>query len=149
MPTNPPKGWPQISNSIFYQDVAGALEWLVKSFGFSERVVIKGEDGAILHAELEFGAGVVMLGEVSKEKNWDSPENLQGANTQSLYVFVDDIDAHCQRARAAGAQILEEPSTRDYGDRVYGALDCEGHQWWFGQRVDDDAWKAAMKEGSA
>jgi uncharacterized glyoxalase superfamily protein PhnB len=65
---------------------------------------------------------------------------VNGVNTQTLCVFVDDVDAHCARAKAAGATILNEPKTTDYGeeywtDRAYLARDLEGHQWWFMQRV--------------
>jgi len=71
-----------------------------------------------------------------------SPRALGGANTQSLCVYVDEVDAHCKTARAAGAKIVEEPTTHDYGeeywaDRSYRAEDLEGHQWWFMQRVRD------------
>lgn len=149
MPTNPPKGWPRISVALFYDDAAGALEWLQKAFGFSERVVIKGPDGSIAHSELEFDGGVVMVAGVSKKMGWDSPRNLEGKNTQGISMYVDDVDAHCERARAAGAEIVEEPTTRDYGDRGYQARDCEGHLWWFGQRLDDEAWDRATKEHSA
>jgi uncharacterized glyoxalase superfamily protein PhnB len=66
--------------------------------------------------------------------------SLDQRNTQSLCVYVDDVDAHCERARAAGAKIIREPKTTDYGDkywtdRSYGAVDPEGHLWWFMQRL--------------
>ncbi len=63
-----------------------------------------------------------------------------GANTQGLMLYVDDVDAHCAQARAQGASIVAEPAVHDYGedywaDRSYGAADCEGHFWWFSQRL--------------
>lgn len=63
-----------------------------------------------------------------------NPKHL-GRSTQSLYVYVDDVDAHCARARAAGAEILEEPSDQPYGDRRHGARDPEGHRWYFACRL--------------
>lgn len=71
-----------------------------------------------------------------------SPRVLGGANTQTLFVWVDAIDEHCERARAAGAKIVEEPSTQDYAEdyptlRTYRAEDPEGHQWGFMHRVRD------------
>jgi uncharacterized glyoxalase superfamily protein PhnB len=71
-----------------------------------------------------------------------SPRSTHGRNTQNLCVHVDDVDAHCARARAAGSQIFREPETNDWGeeyasDRTYGARDPEGHQWFFMQRVRD------------
>ena len=71
-----------------------------------------------------------------------SPRSIGGGNTQLLSVFVDDVDAHCTRARAEGAEIFREPETNDYGleyamDRTYGALDPDGHLWFFMQRLRD------------
>ena len=71
-----------------------------------------------------------------------SPKSIGGKNSQSIHVQLaegEDLDAHCQRARAAGAEILMEPEMQFYGDRTYGAEDPEGHQWSFGQRVRDVA----------
>ena len=70
-----------------------------------------------------------------------------GQVTQALCVCVDDVDAHCERARAAGATIAEPPQTHDYGDdywadRTYRAVDLEGHQWWFLQRVREPETRA-------
>src|SRR4030095_3394494 len=68
-----------------------------------------------------------------------SPRSVGGTNTQMLAIFVDDADAHCARARAAGGKIHDEPTTTDYGDdywadRTYRVEDPEGHHWWFMQR---------------
>ena len=67
-----------------------------------------------------------------------NPRNL-GQITQSLYVYVEDLDAHFERSRAAGAEIVEAPADQDYGDRRYGVRDPEGHQWFFASRRDDAA----------
>jgi uncharacterized glyoxalase superfamily protein PhnB len=91
-----------------------------------------------------FGGGLIMVGEASSPKapHRRSPSQVGGINTQSLMVYVDDLDAHFERARAAGARIHEEPKTTDYGeeywtDRGYECEDPEGHRWWFCQRVRD------------
>ena len=114
---NTPKGWPRISSAIFYDDAAGAIDWLCRAFGFEVRLKVEGDKGRIEHSELVFGEGVVMVG---------------SSNT----------DAHCARARAAGAKIFMELAVHDYGedhwaDRSYGAADPEGHHWWFTQRIRD------------
>jgi uncharacterized glyoxalase superfamily protein PhnB len=137
--TNPPEGWPQISSALLYDDPAAALEWLEKAFGFRTRLRVEDGEGGIIHTELELGSGLVMLASPSHMGYGRSPKSLDGANTQSLYVFVDDVDAHCERARAAGASIMTEPTTQHYGDRLYSCRDCEGHVWTFGQRVADPA----------
>jgi uncharacterized glyoxalase superfamily protein PhnB len=139
-----PPGWPRISSSLFYQDAAKAIDWLCRAFGFEVRLKVESDGGVIEHSELVLGDGLVMVGTAGKggpeSAYWKSPRQLSGANTQSLFVYVDDVDAHCARARAAGATITTEPKTKDYGeeywsDRTYQALDPEGHHWWFGQRL--------------
>ncbi len=144
----PPRGWPRISSALFYDDAAKAIDWLCDAFGFTCRLRVEGDDGRIEHSELELAGGLVMIGSVSAKADRPvplscrSPKALGGWNTQSLCVVIDDVDAHCERARAAGAVIAEEPATTDYGpeywaDRTYRAIDPEGHQWWFMQRVRD------------
>ena len=142
----PPAGWPRISSAIFYDDAAAAIDWLCRVFGFEVRLRIEGEGGRIEHSELTLGEGLIMVsqagGKTSRETPLPgaSPRGLAGANTQSLLVQVDDADAHCAHARAAGATIVETPATHDYGeaywvDRTYAAIDLEGHHWWFSHRV--------------
>ncbi|MEZ4447954.1 MAG: VOC family protein [Nannocystaceae bacterium] len=141
----PPEGWPRISAAVFYDDAAAAIDWLCRAFGFEIRLRIEGDDGRIVHSELEFGEGLIMISQVGDrpdrpEAPGRSPSSLGGAITQSLCLFVDDADAHCDRARSAGARIVTEPMTSDYGDdywsdRSYRALDPEGHAWWFMQRL--------------
>jgi uncharacterized glyoxalase superfamily protein PhnB len=144
----PPEGWPRISSALFYDNAAAAIDWLCKAFGFEVRLKIEGEGGRIEHSELTFGEGLIMVGEAGgkasrpKQLPTQSPRSLGGVNTQALCVCVDDADAHCARARAAGAVIVDEPTNSDYGDdywedRTYRAEDLEGHQWWFMQRMRD------------
>lgn len=140
-----PKGWPRITASVFYEDAADAIDWLCNAFGFEVQVKVEGPDGSILHSQLTYGDGLIMVGQagLNPERPYcQTPRHLDGANTQALCVFVDDADAHCEHARAAGATITTEPATQDYGedywaDRTYAARDPEGHHWWFMQRVRD------------
>jgi uncharacterized glyoxalase superfamily protein PhnB len=125
-------------------DAAKAIDWLCKAFGFEVQLRVEGEGGKIEHAELVLGGGLITLGDARPERTWrKSPKELGGACTQSLCVYVDDCDAHCERARKAGATIAGEPKTTDYGDdywvdRSYEAVDLEGHHWWFMQRLRDN-----------
>jgi len=116
------------------------------------RLKIEGEGGRIEHSELTFNGGLIMVGSAGGKSErpvplpCTSPRALGGANTQALCVCVDDVDAHCARARAAGAEIVEGPTTNDYGpdywaDRTYRAIDLEGHHWWFMQRVRESTRK--------
>jgi uncharacterized glyoxalase superfamily protein PhnB len=141
----PPKDWPRISSSLFYDDPAAAIDWICRAFDFEVRLKVVGEGGRIEHSELTYGEGLIMIGGTEAKAGRPpmpskSPRSLGGANTQTLCIFVDDAEAHCAHARAAGAKILEEPFTSDYGDdywsdRSYRAEDPEGHQWWFMQRL--------------
>ncbi len=143
----PPEGWPRISSSLFYDDAAAAIDWLCRAFGFEVRLLVEGEGGSVEHSELSLGGGVIMVGQEGQgprpeHRRMVSPRSTGGGNTQVMGVFVDDVDAHCARARAAGAEIFREPDTSDYGseyamDRTYGAVDLDGHLWFFMQRVRD------------
>lgn len=142
-----PKDWPRISSSLFYRDASRMIDWLCDAFGFEIRLKIEGDNGRIEHSELTYGDGLIMVGEERLGPNPKfgvqmlSPLTAVG-NTQSMMVFVDDVDAHCAHAQARGAKIVDAPSVHDYGedywvDRSYGALDPEGHMWWFTQRLRD------------
>lgn len=145
----PPADWPRISSSLFYREPAKAIDWLSRAFGFTVRLKVEGEGGRIEHSELEFGEGLIMVGGAGEEytrpeKAWRartaSPAMVGGRNTQTLCIYVDDVDAHCARAKAAGATLFYEPKNTDYGgdyweDRSYGVIDLEGHMWWFMQRI--------------
>lgn len=140
-----PPGWPRLSTSLYYQDAAAMIDWLCNAFAFDLRLKVEGDGdgGRIEHSEIIFGEAVVMVGTERPGTRWGvnmlSPKTAN-ANTQGLMLYVDDVDAHCAQARAAGARIVDEPSVHDYGedywaDRSYGALDPEGHLWWFSQRL--------------
>jgi uncharacterized glyoxalase superfamily protein PhnB len=140
-----PAGWPRITSGLYYRDAARMIDWLCAAFGFTLHLKVEGEGGRIEHSELRFGEGLVMVGqERSGSARRFATDMLSpltaGGNTQGLMVYVDDVDAHCECARTAGARIVAEPELHDYGDdywadRSYGALDPEGHLWWFSQRV--------------
>jgi len=135
-----PDGWHRINSALFYDNASKAIDWLCAAFGFEIQLKVEGANGDIEHSELVFGGGVIMVGSTKREERRASPRSIEGANSQSLFVYVDDLDAHLARARAAGAMVLQEPKVSDYGeefwsDRSYQAADCEGHRWWFSERV--------------
>lgn len=142
-----PKGWPRLSSALFYDDASKAIDWLCEAFGFEVRLKVEGDSGTIVHSELTYGDDALIMVATARERPdmplmppGRSPASAGGVNTQSLMLFVDSADEHCARAKAAGAVIISEPQIHDYGpdywaDRSYGALDLEGHSWWFTQRV--------------
>jgi uncharacterized glyoxalase superfamily protein PhnB len=137
MVDNPPAGTPRVAPYLLYEDLDAAISFLVDGFGFEERFRMTRADGRANHVELGVGDdGLVMAG--GPAGDYRNPRHL-GGSTQLVYVYVDDIDAHYARAKAAGAEILEEPSDQFYGDRRYACVDPEGHQWTFAQHVRDVA----------
>lgn len=137
-----PPGWPRISPALYYSDPRAAIDWLCNAFGFEVRLLVEGDGGRVEHSELTLGDGLIMVSGVKAEKFSfrRTPSDVNGGNTQNLMVYVDDLEAHCQRARAAGAIITDEIATHDYGDdywvdRSYGCRDVGGHNWWFSERL--------------
>jgi uncharacterized glyoxalase superfamily protein PhnB len=129
MPEDEPTGISRIEPYLYYEDVAGAVDWLAKAFGFHETGErFTNDDGTVVHAAMAHDGGILMLG-------WPGPEykgpTRTGQRNSALYVYVDDVDAHYHRAKAAGAKITEEPNQTEYGHRRYSAEDPEGHSWAF------------------
>lgn len=126
--------------AVFYKHPKLALAWLEKAFGFETTMLIEGPDGddRMMHSEMSFaGQGRIMVG--AEWATWTkSPSSVGGNNTQCLHVqMASGLDAHCERARAAGAVIAEEPKDEFYGDRTYRCVDLEGHVWTFAQKVKE------------
>ena len=143
-----PQSRPSVSSAVCYKDPPKALNWLEEAFGFEPSMVIVGPNNELLHLEMRVGDGLVM---VSSE--WSpmhkSPASIDSFNIQTVQVQLNsDVDAHCERARKAGATIAMEPTTQFYGDRTYRAVDPEGHIWSFGQTVKQitpDEWDKATR----
>jgi uncharacterized glyoxalase superfamily protein PhnB len=140
---------PTFISALSYQDPVAALKWLERAFGFETSMLIMGKSGVYradeFHAEMRFGDGTVMIGGEFTGSH-KSPKSVGGVTTQSVHVHLDeDIDAHCARARAAGAVILAEPSDQFYGARTYGAADPEGHIWSFAKHVREVSREDAEK----
>ena len=120
---------------VFYREPLAALDWLEQAFGFTRSMLVRDQAGHLVHAEMRFEDAYIIV-----DSEWAphvaSPASLGGKNTQCVYIRLrQDIDAHCARARAAGAVILQEPADQFYGERSYRAVDPEGHVWTFAQTV--------------
>lgn len=142
MPTTRPTP-SDIHPSLIYDDAAAAIEWLCRAFGFTKRFVVPGENGRIEHSELSLGTGVVMVSSEKKDMGWVGPRHLQGGASHGLSVVVEDPDAHCAAAVAAGARIVRPLQDEEYGARGYMAEDPEGHKWYFGNYRPGAYWDAA------
>ncbi len=132
-----PSKLPTFGSSVYYEDPLAALEWLERAFGFERSMVITGPDGKLAHSEMTFGDGYIMVG-----SPWAdfiaAPGQIGGKNTQMVHIHVaSDIDALCERARAAGARIEQECQDQFYGDRTFRCADPGGHVWTFSQTVKE------------
>ena len=131
MPASQAHVVPRIVPQLPYEDVAAAIDFLERGFGFSEIREARIEYPGGIHAELELGESRITLG--APGGHGTSPPNDGGGASCHLTCYVDDIDAHYERARTAGATILFELEDTAWGERCYEALDPEGHRWRFHQ----------------
>jgi len=137
MVANPPEATQRLVPYLAYADAPAAIAFLGRAFGFEEKFRFPMPDGRIGHAELTLdGQRVLMLASVYPEMGFASPADLPGLPSQ-VFCYVDDVDAHYERARAAGATIAAEPKDEPHGDRMYRAVDPEGHRWMFATHVRD------------
>ena len=119
-----------------YNDARAAIRWLCTTFGFVELFSVPESGPVVRHAQLKLGTNVIMLGSARSDESMASPQVL-GAATQALYVWVDNVDAHFERARSVGAAITSPPEDTDFGSRDYHVRDPEGHLWTFGTYLPD------------
>jgi uncharacterized glyoxalase superfamily protein PhnB len=119
---------------LVYANVADALAWLTRTFGFTEHYRYGEPGGPAAGAQMLLGKACIMLR--AARPGEASPAQV-GHNTQSLTVFVDDVDAHYERTKSAGAKIVEQLHETFYGERQYGVEDLEGHHWLFSQHARD------------
>ena len=115
---------------LTYRDIAAAHDFLVHAFGFAPGGVHRTPEGKAVHGEVRAGDSAIWLHRELAEHQLESPLAIDVANS-GMVVHVDDVDAHYERARSAGARIDSEPVDQPYGQREYGARDPEGHRWWF------------------
>ena len=137
-----------ITPYVLYRDVAEALDWLTRAFGFRETLRFTEDDGRVTHAEMDVSGSTVMLGQPSS--SFRNPAEL-GVATVLLHVSVDDVDARFEQAVSAGAGVVREPADQSYGDRNCAVTDPEGHQWWLAQtlrEVSPQEWGAKAARSS-
>ncbi|HUB88285.1 MAG TPA: VOC family protein [Dyella sp.] len=128
---------------MHYRDAHAAIDWLCKAFGFEKHAVYENEQGRVMHAQLVHGHGMLMLSDARPEgpgRHMAQPDEIGRRETQCVYVVVSDCRAHYERAKAAGAEIIEEYAEKDYGGAGYACRDPQGHLWWFGSY---DPWQPA------
>lgn len=130
--------------TLRYQDAQAAVKWLCDAFGFSTRMVVEGDSGEIVHAQLVYANSMVMVSsdrDNAFSKLQKTPAKVGGVGTQSPYVIVDDADAHHETAVTMGARVVYPLTTESYGGRGYSCLDPEGYLWNFGTY---DPWEGGV-----
>lgn len=126
---------PALIAAVFYRDSRAAIAFLEKAFGFELFMLLEDCDGGVAHSEMRYATGVVMVGSEWGDDH-RSPAGLAGRNTQIVHIgTTEEIHAHCERARAAGAEILMEPTYQFYGATTYRCRDLEGHIWVVAQQT--------------
>lgn len=120
-----------------YRDAPAAIDWLCDTFGFEKQLIVPGDQGAILHAQLSFGNGMIMLGSIHASSAGygellKQPDEIGGAATQTIHVVVQDADVVHDKAKDAGADIIRAIQDEDFGGRSFMCRDREGHIWSFG-----------------
>lgn len=119
---------PNIFPVLQYKDARASIDWLIRAFGFEKQAEFAGPDGTIVHAELAFGAGVIAISTATSP----TPGNPWSDVRQGIYALVDNVDAHHDRSKGAGAEIVRPLQDMEYGSREYSARDLDGHLWSFG-----------------
>lgn len=116
----------QVTPYLLYEDAEAAVDFLGRAFGFREVERMTGGAGG-LHVELDLEGGRVYAGQ--SPAGFENPAKV--GRTSLVYVLVSDVDGHFERARAAGAEIVEPLTDLPFGHRRYGCRDPQGHEWFF------------------
>ena len=127
---------PSLAPYLFYDDVERAARFIEEAYGFTRVFSSRGPDGVLAHAQVAHGSGLIMLGHAGGGglRMVKSAGALPALHA-GIYVFVDDVDAHCAHARAHGAKVLLEPADQPWGDRMYCAVDPEEQFWMFAKHL--------------
>ena len=124
--------------ALRYRDLGAAIVWLCEAFDFKKSKVLANETGNVIYAELSFGDSMIMLGSMNDQnvgRLFKQPDEIGGAETQTCYLLVDDVEAYHQRAKRAGAQFVSVINHADSEARSFGCRDLEGHIWFFGEHA--------------
>jgi uncharacterized glyoxalase superfamily protein PhnB len=116
---------------ITYQDLPAAIDWLTRAFGFIEHYRY---GDPISGAQMHLGDAWVMVRQA--KPGMSSPLQV-GYGTQSLTIFIDDVEAHFERTKSAGARVVEDLNETIYGEFQYGVVDLDGHHWLFSRHAHD------------
>lgn len=141
--------------SLRYRDAHAAIEWLVRVFGFERQAVYEGPENTVVHAQLTYGGGMLMLGSASKQSEfaraWIDLAETGGRETVGLSLIVSDEEcvAMYERVKQEGVEIVQPLGSPPYGGKSFGCRDLEGHIWWVGSYNPWEEYKGPAAEGTA
>lgn len=141
-----PKGYHSVTPSLVVADGAKAIEFYQKAFGAQEIYRFAAPDGSIMHAVVQIGNSMIMLGDEMEGPGGRSPRTI-GGTPVSLFIYLDNVDTAWKRAVAAGAKVVQPLADQFWGDRGGCVEDPSGHQWWLAQHVKDLS-EAELKEAA-
>jgi PhnB protein len=127
-----PEGYHSLTPYLYFERTRDAIEFYKAAFGATERGVMDGPGGAVMHAELQIGDSVVMMAD-----NADQAPSKLGGTAVSILIYTEDVDAMFKRAVDKGATSLDAPSDKFYGDRMGSLRDPFGHEWTIGTHIED------------
>ncbi len=120
---------------LYYRNAKAMIEWLCETFGFEKQLVIAGSDNVVMHSQLTFGHGMIMVGSFHSGTPGSGivkhPDEIGGAEAQTLSLLVSDCTELYAKAKAAGAKILSELEKKEFGGEAFTCSDPEGHIWQF------------------
>ncbi len=131
-----PDGYHALTPYFTVRAADKAIEFYKQAFGAEEKVRMAGPDGKIMHAELQIGDSVLMLGEESPDMGNRSPQAL-GGTTGGVMLYCENVDKMLERAIAAGATVKMPAMDMFWGDRYAKIADPFGHDWSIGTHLQD------------
>lgn len=133
--TGIPEGYSAVTPYLRVRKAADAIAFYKKAFGAKKRMLLTMPDGRIGHAELDFSGSIVMLSEEFPEMGAVGPATLKGTSV-GLAIYAPDVDRLTERAKAAGAKVINPPKDQFYGDRTACVQDPFGHLWTLHQQIE-------------
>ena len=130
-----PEGYHSITPYLVCKDAAKAIDYYTKVFGATETVRMPGPNGRIMHAEVKIGNSMLMLSDENPERGAVAPSGK--GRSQSVMLYIENVDAVFKRAVEAGAKSIMEPSDQFWGDRMGNLEDPFGHQWAIATHKED------------
>lgn len=131
-----PQGYHSVTPSLMVAGAARAIEFYAKAFGAEEKSRFLGPDGSIMHATIQVGNSILMLGDEMPGQGMQGPKGL-GGTPVAFFIYLEGVDRAWKRATDAGTKVIMPLADQFWGDRCGCLEDPFGHRWWLAERVKD------------